>query len=500
MRLALGASRARIIGQLLVEGVLLAAAGGAIGLVFAVWGIDMLRSFGPESLPRLSDVRINFYVLAFTAALAALTGIVFGLVPAWQASQPDLISTLKSAGQSSAAAPSHHRLRNALVIAQVALGLVLLAGAGLLLRSFWNILAINPGFDSTGVLTAGVSLSFTDYPNNDPPRRQAFYQEALERLSALPGVESVGAISHLPLGNRTMQLKFSVDGEPRAAAHNEALADFRVVTPTLFETLRIPLKAGRVFTEHDTAQSPLVYLVNESFARTYLRGRDPLRERLRVNESLPLGDIIGVIGDLKHRGLEADATPAFYVSYRQRSTFPIMNFAIRTSIDPGSLSETVRRELQTIDRNQVVFNVRPLRQFLSDAVAQRRFSMLLLALFAGIAVSLAASGVYGVMTYLVTLKTRELGIRMALGAGAGDVFMIVLRRGLVLASVGVCVGLILALALSQVMTSLLYGVSVTDPATFAAVAGLMLGAALLACYVPARRATKVDPLVALRYE
>ncbi|MEJ7710100.1 MAG: FtsX-like permease family protein [Pyrinomonadaceae bacterium] len=312
-------------------------------------------------------------------------------------------------------------------------------------------------------------------------------------------MELVGAISHLPLGGRTMQLTFSIDGDARAALRVKRWLDYRVVTPALFETLRVSLRMGRVFTEHDTTQSPPVYIVNESFARTYLRGRDPLRERLSTNE-LPLGDIIGVIGDLKHRELEIDATPAFYVSYLQHSSFPIMNFVARTATDPGSLSETVRRELQSIDRNQVVFNVRPMGQFLSDAVAQRRFSMLLLCVFALIAVSLAASGIYGVMAYFVALKTREIGIRVALGAQAGDILMLVLRKGSVLALIGVTAGLLLTLVLSRVMSSLLFGVSVTDSATFIVVAGLMLSVALLACYVPARRATRVDPMVALRHE
>jgi len=499
VRLALGAGRARIIKQLLIESLILAVAGGAIGVLLAMWGVEGLRALGPDSVPRIQEATINAQALGFTAALSVLTSVLFGLVPAWQASQSDVNQALKNTGRSGATAPQRHRFRSMLVVAQVALALVLLVGAGLLINSFWRLQSIGPGFDSTHILTAGLSLSFTDYPNDDP-RRQIIFQQALQRLASLPGVEQVGAISHLPLGGRTMQLRFRIEGREPVSALNETIADHRVVTPAFFETLRVPVKRGRIFTERDTSQTPFVYLINESFARIYFAGRDPVGKRMVGGNSLPSGEIVGVVADMKHRGLEADALPAFYVSYQQHATLPIMNFVIRSSIEPGSLSNSVRRELQALDPNQVVFNVRSMDEFLSDAVAQRRFSMLLLGLFATMAMILAAAGIYGVTAYTVALRTHEIGIRVALGAQAQDVLGLVVGHGMMLALIGVSVGLAAAFALTRLMSSLLFGVSATDPMTFAVIALLTTGVALLACYVPARRATKVDPMVALRYE
>lgn len=497
VRLALGAGRGRIIKQLLIESLLLAVAGSALGLLLAIWGIDLLRALGPDALPRVQEAQINAPALWFTAVLCALTSVVFGLVPAWQASKPDVQKSLKGGTEFAAAPQRHHRLRGALIISQIALALVLLIGAGLLVKSFWKLLSVNPGFEAANVLTAGVSLSFTDYPNDDSARRTNFFRRALERLSSLPGVEAVGAISHLPLGGRTMQLLFTIKGSEHGA---EALADYRVVTPAFFETLRVPIKSGRVFTERDTSHSPFVYVVNESFARTYLPGRNPLNEKLTGGSFLPAGEIIGVVADIKHRELESDARPAFYISYLQHSTLPIMNFVMRTAVDPHSLEPIVHRELQSLDADQVVFNVKPLDDFLSAAVAQRKFNVLLLGLFAIMAMILAAAGIYGVMAYAVSLRTREIGIRVALGAQGGDVLKLVLKQGMILALLGVAIGLTASLALTRIMTSMLYGVSAIDFVTFTLVPIILGLVALAACYIPARRATKVDPLTALRYE
>ncbi|MDQ3648959.1 MAG: ABC transporter permease [Acidobacteriota bacterium] len=499
VRLALGAGRARIIRQLLVESLILAVAGGAVGVLLAMWGVEGLRALGPDSLPRIQEAMINAQALGFTAALSVLTSVLFGLMPAWQASQSDVNQALKNTGRSGTIAPQRNRFSNMLVVIQIALALVLLVGAGLLVNSFWRLQSLNPGFDSTHILTAGLSLNFTDYPNDDP-RRQIIFRQALHRLASLPGVEQVGAISHLPLGGRTMQMRFRIEGRESVSASNETIADYRVVTPAVFETLSVPVKRGRIFTERDTSQTPFVYVINESFARTYFMGRDPVGERMSGGSFLPSGEVVGVVGDVKHRGLEADSLPAFYVSYQQHATLPIMNFVMRTSTEPGTLSNSVRRELQALDPNQVVFNVRAMNEFLSDAVAQRRFSMLLLGLFATMAVILAAAGIYGVTAYTVAQRTHEIGIRVALGAQAQDVLGLVVGHGMMLAFIGVSVGLAAAFVLTRLMSSLLFGVSATDPLTFAVIALLMTGVALLACYVPARRTTKVDPMVALRYE
>lgn len=500
VRAALGAGRGRIVRQLLTESLILAVTGGALGVLLATWAIDLLRAFGGDSVPRLGEASVDARALLFTAGLSIGTGVVFGLAPAWQASKLDQNATLKSAAQSNHATPRAQRFRGALVAAQIALAIVLLAGAGLLLKSFWTLLSTNPGFDADQVLTAGVSLSFTDYPNHDRPRRQAFFQRALQRVAALPGVESVGATSHLPFGGRTMQLPFVVEGDGRNSSQNETVADYRVVTPDFFKTLRVPVKSGRVFTERDVDRSPAVYVVNEAFARTHLANRDPLRERISVSTYLPVGDIVGVVGDMKHRQLENEAQPTIYICYLQHGTFPIMNFVVRTSIEPASLAEDVRRELQSLDPNQVVFNVRPFGQFLSDSTAQRRFHSLLLAAFAAIATAIAAAGTYAVMSYTVARRTRELGVRVALGARARDVFSLILRQGLAIALAGTLVGLFGAFALARLMTSLLYGIGAHDPLTFAAIAAVMVGVALIACYVPARRAAKIDPMIALRHE
>jgi putative ABC transport system permease protein len=506
VRLTLGASAWRIVRQLLTENLILASLGGAFGILLAWWGIEGLRSLGPDSLPRLKDATINAQTLWFTAALSALTGVLCGLAPAMQSAKPELNETLKAAGNSGTAAPSRQWFRGALVVSQVALSLALLTGAGLLMKSFWKLQQTSPGFQTENGLAAGVSLNFDEY--REPARRTQFYQQAVERVANLPGVEAAAAISHLPFGGRTMQWDVRVEGRAPISNPNNELADYRVVTPRLFETLRIPLVLGRAFTGRDTMQAPLVYVVNEAFARAYFPDNEPVGRRIRLGfEGEAPGEIIGVVGDVKHRSAEAEAFPAVYVCYLQTDklpnslpSFPIMNYVVRAKGDAAALAGSVRRELQAIDPNQVIFYVRPLTDFISDAIAQRRFNMLLLALFASLASALAAAGIYGVLTYTVTQRTRELGVRFALGATGTDALRLIIGQGMRLATLGVGAGLLASLALTRLLQSLLYGVSATDPPTFATVSLLLILVSLIACYLPARRATKVDPLVALKQE
>jgi len=499
VRLALGANRWHIVRQLLTESLLLAGGGALLGLLLALVGIKAVRVLGPDSLVRLQEVTLDVRALVFTLVITMLTGIAFGLVPAWQVSRPDLNATLKEGGRD--AGVQHRRFHTAFVVAQFALALVLLTGAGLLLRSFWKLQQTSPGFQSEQILAAGASLNKQDYP---PPRMIQFYAQELERLRHLPGVESVAATSHLPFGGRTMQLNFKLEGQPATSGKNLPLADYRVISPSLLETLRIPLQQGRALTEQDTTETPVVYLVNEAFARTYSPGRSIVGQRLLIGyEGEWPGEIVGVIGDIKHRSAEAEAFPTMYISYRQCNTqprFPIMHFLTRTRLNPEALATSVRNELSASDPNQVVFYVRPLDGFVTDARAQRRFSMSLLALFAMLALLLAALGIYGVMSYAVTRRTRELGVRIALGAQARDVLRLIVGEGLRLTLLGIVFGLAGSFALARALAGLLFGIGATDPLTFVGVTLLLLAIALLACWLPARRATKVDPMIALRCE
>ncbi|NOT59608.1 MAG: FtsX-like permease family protein, partial [Acidobacteria bacterium] len=393
------------------------------------------------------------------------------------------------------------RFHTGFVVAQFALALVLLTGAGLLLRSFWKLQQTSPGFQSEQILAAGASLNKQDY---DPPHMIQFYAQELERLRHLPGVESVAAVSHVPFGGRTMQLNFKLEGQSATSGKNLPLADYRVISPSWLETLRIPLQQGRALTEQDTTQTPVVYLVNEAFARAYSPHRSLIGQRLLIGyEGEWPGEIVGVIGDLKHRSAEAEAFPTMYISYRQCQThprFPIMHFLARTRLNPATLGARVRNELLASNPNQVVFYVRPLDGFVADARAQRRFSMSLLAAFALLALLLAALGIYGVMSYAVTRRTRELGVRLALGAQSRDVAHLIIGEGLRMTLLGILLGLAGSFLLGRVLAGLLFGIGATDPLTFVGVTALLLAIAVLACWIPARRATKVNPLIALRNE
>ena len=497
LRLALGAGRYRIVRPFFIENLLLSMLGGGLGVLLAIGCLSVVRVLGPESVPRLKDASLNIPTLLFAVALSLLSGVVFGLVLAFQASQLQINEVLKNT-QSLASSPRRsNRVRRTLVVVQIALALILLTGAGLVVKSFWRLQAVDPGLRVDGLLTAGLSLSFADYPNGSPKRTQLFHQ-ALDKLSTLPGVQSVGAISHLPLGGRTMKLPFKIAGQPGVGPSSERVADYRVVTPSYFQTVGVELKKGRMFDTGDRRGGLQVFIVNEAFARTFLSGVEPIGVQLDGESEFVRGQIIGVVANVRHQGIEVDADPAFYVSYEQSSTFPIMNFVVRTQTDPSSLVMPVQRELQALDARGVVFNVRPFNDFIADAVAPRRFNLWLFAAFGLLAVLLATAGIYATINFAVSQRKREIGIRIALGAKKSAIMKLILREGTMLIGIGLLIGFLASLALTQWMKSLLFAVSPNDPLTYMTMGGLVITVALLACWIPARRATKIDPIRTLR--
>lgn len=497
LRLALGAGRFRIVRQFLIENLLLSALGGVLGVFVAAACLTVVRTLGPDSIPRLTESALSVPAFCFALAISFLSTIMFGLLPAFQASQLQLNDALKNSNSLGTTPHRANRVRRALVVGQIALAMILLTGAGLVVKSFWRLQAIDPGVKSDRLVTAGLSLSFADYPNGSPQRTQLFTQ-ALETLSTLPGVTSVGAISHLPLGGRTMKLPFRIAGETNATEADERVTDYRVVSPSFFETAGVELKKGRLFDELEREGAPKVFVINEAFARTYLAGREPVGVRLAGESQFVKGEIVGVVASIKHRSLELDAEPALYVSYQQSATFPIMNFVVKTTANPSSLIVPVQQKLQALDSRAVVFNVRPFDQFVADAVAPRRFNLWLFTAFGFLAALLAAAGIYATMNFAVVQRNREIGIRVALGAQKSAVMKLILGEGAILAGAGLLIGFTASLALNQFMKSLLFGVSATDPLIYISMATLVICIALLASFIPARRATKIDPIRTLR--
>jgi putative ABC transport system permease protein len=497
IRTALGAGRLRLIRQMLTESGLLSCLGGACGLLLALWGVDLLVWLSPENLPRLGEIGLDARVVGFTFAVSVLTGLVFGLAPALQASRLDLVSSLKEGGRSSQEGFGRHRMRSLLIVLEVALALVLLVGAGLMLRSFQRIQQVDPGFNPNNVLALEISLPRSKYPRKEQIRN--FYNQVTERVSTLPGVESVAATWMLPLSGQDAGRGFDIEGY--SPAPNERVnAAFSAVTPRYFRTMEIPVRAGREFTEQDGPTGQSVVIVNETLAQRYFPGGDALGKRIKLRgDDNPWLTIVGVASDVKHTELTAQPRMQMYLSSLQ-TPFPFMNVVVRTTVDPASLTAAVRQEVWAIDPAQPVASAETMQQLISNSVARARFNTLLLGVFSVVALLLAAIGLYGVMAYSVTQRTHEIGIRMALGAQGRDVLRLVLRQGMTLAFLGVLTGLAAAFALTRVMASLLYGVTATDPLTFAAVALVLSLVALLATIIPARRATKVDPMVALRYE
>jgi putative ABC transport system permease protein len=502
VRAALGAGRARLVRQLLTESVLLSLAGGALGLVLALWGVDLLLALAPDSLPRVADVRVDPAVLLFTFGVSLMAGVVFGLAPAWRASRVDLHDALKEAGRAGGGGRSRQRLRGALVVAELALALVLLAGAGLLVKGFWRLRSVEPGFDAANVLTMRIELPEARY--RDTRAQTEFRRRALEAVNALPGVEAA-MVSEVPLGGSSLHHNFLIEGRPPAAEGDEPDLYSRSVGGDYFRVMGVPVREGRALDARDREGAPLVGVVNEAFAREYFGGRSPLGARVRWArmEGEPRWiEVVGVVGDVRHFGLHRPEEPAIYTPYAQ-SLQPWkrwMNLVVRAEGDPARAADSVKARVWSVDPQIPLTKVRTMEEVAAGSVARQRFNLTLLAVFACAALLLASVGVYGVVSYAVAQRTHEFGVRLALGARAADVLRLVLRQGLVYAAVGVALGLAGALALSRVMESLLYGVSATDPFVYAAASALLAAVALLACLVPALRATRVDPVEALRYE
>jgi len=497
IRTALGASRTRIIRQMLTESLLLSIMGGALGLFLSVWLTELLISLNPPDSPRFGEVNLDYRVLAFTIALSGLTGLVFGLVPALQASKLDVSCSLKQGGRTGEG-NRRTSARSLLLIGEVALSLMLLIGAGLLIKSFLRLQEVKPGFNSQNVLTASISLPGSKYKEN--PQRAQFYRNLIERLKALPGIQSVGAGVNLPLGASGYQIGRAYIPEGRPMTPEESRnASFSAITPEYFQALQIPLIAGRGFSDRDTEEAPKVVLINKSLAtQSFGSPEAAIGKRMTIwrDEKFPR-EIVGVVGDTNPVTLDLEAGAQMYVPHAQDAGWGFMALVIRTAGDPASIAPAVRREVLSLDKDQPIYNVRTMKDVVVQSMGTRRASTLLFTVFAGAALILAAVGIYGVMAYSVTQRTQEIGIRMALGAQTGDVLRLVIRQGILLTLIGVAVGLAGSLGLAKVIASLLFDVPATDPATFLGVPLLLILVALIACYLPARRAARLDPIKAL---
>ncbi|HET9984370.1 MAG TPA: ABC transporter permease [Longimicrobiales bacterium] len=503
IRAAMGAERWQVVRGTLTESVLLAALGGGLGLLLAGWGVSLLPKLAPERMRALQDVGIDGVVLVFTLVVAVLTGLVFGLVPALQSARPDLQETLREGGRGGTADRSGLLVRRLLVVAEVALALTLLTGAGLLVRSFARLQGVDPGFDPKNVLTFQLALPSGRYPSDTA--QIAFFDQVLERLATVPGVKAAGATSVLPFGGSWSTGSFAIENLQPKKGEPGPWGDIRVVSPDFLRTLRVPLLKGRTFTPQDRLGAPPVAVVDEELVRRYWPAQDPIGKRITFDDPTAAGDtahwisVVGVVGHTKHEGLDADARVQLYLPYEQNGS-SVMSVVLRTAGDPNRVVPLARAAVQAVDRDQPLARVRTLDSLVGDSLGERRLSMTLLAAFATVALLLAALGIYGIMAHLVTQRTRELGVRMALGAATGDVLGLVLRQGMGLAAAGIAFGLVGALSLTRLMTSQLYSVRATDPATFATVAVVLGAVALLATAVPALRAARVDPVEALRQE
>ena len=501
LRTALGASRWRIVRQLLTESVIVALVGGALGVLIGFWGINALRAGDPGEASKFApgwyQLGINAPVLFFTLALSLVSGIVFGLAPALQASKTNLNDSLKEGGRQTGG--SSHRLRSSLVVFEFALSLVLLVGAGLLARSFLSLLKTDPGFNPDHVLTMNLTLPMLKY--KEEAQRAAFYSDLVQRVKTFPGVESAAVVNYLPLGGSNSSDSYLVEGEPEPPPGQENDGRYRVASPDYFRTMQISIVRGRGFTDQDKAGATPVVMVNEAFVRKHWPNQDPIGKRIRFYgplERAPWMEVIGVIADVKHE-LNLPVTPEYYLPYAQ-DAWPGMVLVAKTSVEPASLAGALRRQVWSIDKDQPVFDVKTMQEVRSTSVAVYSFSSVMLGIFAFVALLLASIGIYGVMAFAVAQRTQEIGIRIALGARNVDVLKLVVTHGMKLALIGMLVGLGGSWALTRFMEKLLVGVQATDVLTFSLVSVCLLIAAFVACYVPARRATRVDPLVALRYE
>jgi putative ABC transport system permease protein len=499
LRAGLGASRWRIARQLLTESVLLSAIGGSLGLLLAWWGTKALTALSPAGLMDLRHVGVNLPVLGFTFVVTLLTGLVFGLVPALDAARFDLNESLKEGGKTAGGGARSHRLRNIFVVTQVALALVLLVGAGLLMKSFNRLQSVEPGFEPNNLLTMQVNLPGRKYDTD--PKVIDFFKRAVEQLRAVPGVEMVGAVSFLPFAGPHSGTNVAIEGQPKRPPGQELSTGVSVTDANYFQTMHIALKRGRLFSEQEATEMRNVVVINETFARVNFPGEDPIGKRVVINmkdENAP-SEIIGIVGDNKHLGLDTEFEPMAFWPHPELA-YSSMTLAIRTHGEPTSVSAAARNVIRSLDPEQPVGEVTTMNNLMAKSVAKSRFNATLLAVFSVVAMIMAAVGIYGVISYSVQLRTHEIGVRMALGAQRSDVLQLVVKQGVGLGLVGVGLGLAASLALTRLIASLLFEVTATDKMTFGLVSAGLFLITLVACYIPARRATKVDPLVALRYE
>lgn len=500
IRTAIGATRWRVIRQLLTESLLLSFLGGAAGVLLAFWAIELLAAANPANLPRVSEIAVDKSVLLFAIGLTTVTGLLAGLAPALQASRSDLNEALKDSMRESSGGIKRNRTRSVLVISEIALSLILLVGATLLFQSIRRLLDVSPGFEPNNVLVADISVSDEKYP--EPERRAAFFNEALERIAALPGVESAAVGRPLPLSGSFESYTFDIVGRPPFPPGQQPVSARRVISPDYFRAMGTPVLKGRAFGVQDHGKAPAVVIVNETFARGFFPGEEAVGKRILPGEGRKsvAREIVGVVGDIRHAGLDVEPEPEYYVPYEQVSVSDLTLVTRTTAANPTNISAAIREVIRSMDREQPVYNVRPMTQLVDESVAQRRFNMVLLSGFALLALVLASIGIYGVMSYSVAQRTREIGVRIALGAQSRDVLKLVLFQALALTAAGLALGLMGAAALTRFLVTLLFEVKPTDPTTFAIVSIVLGTVALAACIIPARRALKVDPMVALRYE
>jgi len=508
IRIALGAGRWRLLRQMLTESVLLALAGAAGGVILSIWGLELLKQIGARTIPRLAEVNIDLVVLIVTAVVAVGTGILFGLIPAFASAKPELTEALKEGGRSSTTGARRNQLRNSLVVAEIALALVLLVGAGLLLKSYARVQNIDPGFDRRNVLTAEIDLPDTKYPQRgsaDYRHGEAminFWNEALRRVRQLPGVEAAGYTIVLPLSGSNTDSSFAIEG--RVMRPNEPGPDeeLRIISPDYFRVIKTPLLRGRFFAESDNADVPGVVIINDALAKKYWPNEDALGKRITFDDTRKPDPkwltIVGIARSIRHRGLDLDPQPEYYLPLAQRAQSSMI-LTVRSAQDPRGLASAIRREIQSIDPDQPIANVRTLEAVTADSIAPRRMSVVLLGAFAGIALLLAGVGIYGVISYLVVQRTHEIGVRMALGAQRRDVLRLICGHALKLVGIGTVIGLTLALLSTRALSALLYSVGAFDVTTFVFVTVALAAVALLASYIPALRATRADPMIALSH-